>query len=157
MKAYPWCCCTEQAPYLASEARGARLSGAAKAICLMHSECYTLSAQAHTHSESSSGSAAARNRGKLAWNIFILIKRFHFAVPPLLFLSYHPTDPATGPFNPITFLLEEVSIRHDLSKGQVGIPCWKGHFQCCSSWVGTRHARAYTELHLSHICQNRQT
>lgn len=105
-----------------------------------------LRAQAHMHSESSLGLAAIRNRGKLAWNIFILIKGFHFTISPLLFLSYHLTDPATGPFNPIAFLLNEVSLRYDLSNGQVGIPCWKGRFQCCSTGVGTRQDRAHNEL-----------
>lgn len=165
MKVSPWCYCTEQSSYLASEAQGPQLSGGCQGN-LLDAE-WMLHACVHKHTCTQRARWAQLQLGTganlleiyLFWlKTFILQWNFF---SPLLFLSHHHVDPATGPFNPITFLLKEVSIRHDLSNGQVGIPCQKGHFQCCSSWYGDKMCQTWqwiTWVYVrAHICQNRQT
>lgn len=83
---------------------------------------------------------------------FFWLKAFSFNISPLLFSSCHHTDPATVPSSPLAFLQQEVNIRYDLSKGQLGTPCRKGHFQCCSSWYKDKTCKssewiAYRYIH----------
>lgn len=86
MKVYPWWYSTEQGSYLASEAQGAQLAGGCQGDLLDAEWMLHAGMPEHTRTQSLPGLAAITNRGKLAWNVFILIKGFH-TVPHFSF--YH--------------------------------------------------------------------